>query len=87
MSNDQMKQMQDAEFTLRERCMARFQIAYRVPDSEESFQPKSRTQLRYGVTDADAAAGHGHKPGGGEAGAQVQATGPESVGQPGAYWH
>jgi hypothetical protein len=65
LSDDQLDQMQDAEFTLRERCMARFQIPYSVPETE-AFHPKSRTQLRYGVTNADEVAGHGYKPAGSE---------------------
>ncbi|MFJ9176782.1 hypothetical protein [Streptomyces sp. NPDC102360] len=70
MSDDQLDKMQKAEFTLRERCMERFGIAYRVPAAEQAFRPKSRTQFRYGVTDADAVATHGYKPAGSEKTAQ-----------------
>lgn len=63
---EQEKQMADAEKILRERCMARFGIAYKAQEAPQVFAPKSITQLRYGPTDADAVAGHGYKPAGSE---------------------
>lgn len=65
LTTEQEQQMADAENTLRERCMTRFGIAYRVPDVS-LFTPKSITQFRYGVTDPDEVSGHGYKPAGSE---------------------
>ncbi|MEU0412245.1 hypothetical protein ABZ307_31090 [Streptomyces griseorubiginosus] len=62
---EQEEQLSDAENILRERCMARFGIAYKVPETSV-FVPESITQLRYGPTDADDVAGHGYKPAGSE---------------------
>lgn len=66
MTIDEERKMADAETVLREQCMARFGITYKDAHTEQPFQPKSATELRYGITDADDAAGHGFKPPGSE---------------------
>ncbi|MCT9077145.1 hypothetical protein [Streptomyces fulvoviolaceus] len=66
LTTEQEDQMADAEKILRERCMTRFGIAYKVPEAPSVFAPTSITQLRYGPTDADDVAGHGYKPAGSE---------------------
>ncbi|MGW3353841.1 hypothetical protein ACWDFL_00285 [Streptomyces bungoensis] len=53
-----------ARAVLVRRCMARFGIAYRAPAAPRQFRPRTLTQLRYGITDADAAARLGYTPAG-----------------------
>lgn len=53
-----------AKAVLVRRCMARFGIAYRAPAAPREFRPRTLTQLRYGITDAAAAARLGYTPAG-----------------------
>lgn len=65
-SKDQTDQLNKAIVILRRQCMGRFGLTYQDQTVQGIFQPKSRTQFRYGVTDADDAASHGYKPAGSE---------------------
>ncbi|MDR3083844.1 MAG: hypothetical protein LBV60_23505 [Streptomyces sp.] len=66
LSMDQQEQMNNAVVALRRQCMQRFGLTYQYQPIQGNFQPKSITQFRYGVTDADAVAVHGYKPAGSE---------------------
>ncbi|MGW3493905.1 hypothetical protein [Streptomyces sp. NPDC001020] len=66
LSTDQQKQMNDAAVVLRRKCMQRFGLTYQYQPIQGKFEPKSITQFRYGVTDADEVAVHGYKPAGSE---------------------
>ncbi|MFE4409210.1 hypothetical protein [Streptomyces sp. NPDC056821] len=66
LSKDQTDQMDKAVVVLRQKCMQRFGLTYQDQSMQGAFQPKSITQFRYGVTDAEAVAVHGYKPAGSE---------------------
>ncbi|TWV29530.1 hypothetical protein FRZ03_37680 [Streptomyces misionensis] len=62
LSNVQRDRLDGARTVLVERCMARFGFAYRAPAAPKVFRPRTLTQLRYGITDAAAAARRGYTP-------------------------
>ncbi|MET8471935.1 hypothetical protein ABZY90_21750 [Streptomyces sp. NPDC006422] len=65
-TKDQTQQLDNARVVLRRECMRRFGFPYEDQKAQNTFQPKSIAQFRYGVTDADDAAVHGYKPAGSE---------------------
>ncbi|MFJ2766712.1 hypothetical protein [Streptomyces sp. NPDC087300] len=64
LTNAQQDRLDLAKAVLVQRCMARFGFAYRAPVVPQQFRPRTLTQLRYGITDAAAAARHGYTPAG-----------------------
>lgn len=65
-TKDQTDQLNKAVVTLRQDCMRDFGFTYEDQKVQGTFQPKSITQFRYGMTDADDVAVHGYKPAGSE---------------------
>ena len=65
-TKEQTDQLNNAVVTLRQDCMRGFGFTYEDQKAQGTFQPKSITQFRYGMTDADDVAVHGYKPAGSE---------------------
>ncbi|MGY0487264.1 hypothetical protein [Streptomyces sp. WG-D5] len=65
-TKDQTDQLNNAVVTLRQDCMKDFGFPYQDQKAQGMYQPKSITQFRYGMTDADEVAVHGYKPAGSE---------------------
>ncbi|MFJ8930452.1 hypothetical protein ACIRLA_28075 [Streptomyces sp. NPDC102364] len=65
-TKDQTDQLNNAVVTLRQDCMQNFGFTYEDQKAQGMFEPKSITQFRYGMTDADDVAVHGYKPAGSE---------------------
>ncbi len=80
MFTDQQRELfTRAQGILIHRCMARFGFDYTLPRDTAGYQPKSLTELRYGITSAADASDYGYRPRNSQRKAETPAASPMSA--------